>query len=462
MGYPLERWNAVVTIRPPSQKEARRVGLAVAITLLLSVYHLCVELIDQLRMLFKPFTDMPVAEWLTDGLFFWLLALLWLAYRNWRAALLKETELQRILSSISPDVLLVVTPDRTVTTCSTTVETMFGFKAEEVIGHKTDQLYQDRRVLGAREVHDRLDLLGFHMGCATGLRKNGVEFPLELVTSGLRGQPGALVLIRDVTERRRAEEELSKYQRRLEELVQERTAELCEANKQLRQELKERKRMEQEILEISHQERQRIGQDLHDTLGQHLTGLSFLGKVLERELEAKALPEAKSAAQITTLVAEAVSLARQIARGLAPVDLVEEGLSSALHRLAEDTNSMVETSCQVIADTDGVVVHDNGVATHLYRVAQEAINNALRHGEARQIRVSLTGDGTRGTLIVKDDGRGLQPNGDGRKGMGLRIMRYRADVIGGMLDIQGDPGGGTILTCSFENRPPLPAMQEKP
>ena len=216
---------------------------------------------------------------------------------------------------------------------------------------------------------------------------------------------------------------------------------------------RERKRLEREILEISDAERRAIGRDLHDGLGQLLTGVSFLAEALEKGLAAKPLPEAAEAAQISKLVREAIQQARGLARGLFPVALDDGGLPVALRELASGVGSVLDISCSFQWD-EAVVVDDGSAATQLYRIAQEAVNNAVRHSRATHITIELAATGERAALTVADDGVGLPENLGGHEGMGLRIMKYRADMIGAALDVGRNPGGGTTVACSFQQAIP--------
>jgi PAS domain S-box-containing protein len=212
----------------------------------------------------------------------------------------------------------------------------------------------------------------------------------------------------------------------------------------------ERKELEREILEISEREQRRIGQDLHDGLGQHLAGLELMSQVLEQNLAGKNKKEAMRAREIARHVRGAISQTRSLARGLSPVLLESEGLMSALADLATSTEQMFHLSCRFHCDPP-VLVHDHAVATHLYRIAQEAVSNAIKHGKATTITIGLRQFPERIELGIHDDGVGLAGEPVKGKGMGLRIMRYRADMIGGSLGVVRRPEGGTAVTCSLRN-----------
>jgi PAS domain S-box-containing protein len=214
----------------------------------------------------------------------------------------------------------------------------------------------------------------------------------------------------------------------------------------------ERKHLEKAILEISTREQRRIGQDLHDGLGQHLTGIAFMSKVQEQKLKEKGLPYAEDAAKIVKLVNEAIHKTRELARGLSPVVQESHGLMTALQQLSAEVEDVFGVSCQLQCDTP-VLIHDVSVATHLYHISQEAISNAVKHGQARKIEVGLTASDNRGILTIRDDGAGVKKIPAGSTGMGHHIMSHRAKMIGGTLDIQCCLPHGILVTCVFPLTP---------
>jgi PAS domain S-box-containing protein len=201
-----------------------------------------------------------------------------------------------------------------------------------------------------------------------------------------------------------------------------------------------------EIIEISGREQIRIGQDLHDGLSQHLTGIAFLSKVLEQKLAAQSSTEAVPAKEITQLVNQSIEMTRGLARGLSPVALGEDGLLLSLRELSDTVTSMFGIRCLFTGDA-AVVIASNTTATHLFRIAQEAVNNAVKHGHARQIVISLAANHARTVLTIEDDGVGLASPSDRGKGMGLHIMSYRARMIGASLNVESMPPAGTTVTC---------------
>ena len=210
----------------------------------------------------------------------------------------------------------------------------------------------------------------------------------------------------------------------------------------------EREQLERALLEISSREQRRIGQDLHDGLGQHLTGIAFMAKVHEAKLAEQQIEEAADAAKIVRLVNEAIHRTRELARGLLPVVSDEHGLMSALELWAAEVEDLFGISC-VFRCEAAVLIHDYARATHLYHIAQEAVNNAIKHGRARTILIHLSSGEGWGTLRITDDGCGIPENRSASRGMGLHIMSYRAGMIGGRLEVRRGPACGTSVTCIF-------------
>lgn len=232
---------------------------------------------------------------------------------------------------------------------------------------------------------------------------------------------------------------LRKSYNELEERVRHRTA-------ALHAEMDERLRLEEEILRISEREQVRIGFDLHDSLCQHLTATALAGQVLSERL-AGSPDQAEAASRIVRLIEEAIALTRNLARGLAPVELTGEGLMDALGELASVTRQRFEVDCQF--EYEGPIAELKAdEALHLYRIAQEATNNALKHSEAGEIVIRLECAGGELKLTVTDDGVGLPEGGRQGKGMGLRIMAHRASLAGATFQAKRLPSQGTRVTCT--------------
>ena len=245
----------------------------------------------------------------------------------------------------------------------------------------------------------------------TGRRKDGSNFPMDLAVSEvtLGGQTTFTGIIRDITLRRE---------------------------------------LETDILRIGDEERRRIGQDLHDELGQMLTGIGLMSQSVARRLAERDAPETSDANQITQFIREADEYARTLARGLVPVELDGNGLPAALTRLASNASTLFGIHCTFHSSPD---VERIGAqhGMHLYRIAQEALSNAARHGKAEHVRVELAVSENRIRLRVEDDGNGFESEWDKKGGSGVRIMKYRANIIGGSLDITESASGGTIVGCTI-------------
>ena len=304
-----------------------------------------------------------------------------------------------------------------VETINPAAERVFGYAAEEVIGNNVSMLmpepyrsehdgYLDhyhktgeRRIIGiGREVRGR--------------RKDGSEFPMDLAVSAANvGQRRIFTgLVRDITER---------------------------------------KRLEQEILEISDHEQRRIGADLHDDLCQRLAGIRFSCDALRNSLgKIPAAGVSDRVEKIGARVSEAIDRTRMLARGLSPVALEANGLASALQELIAGMRQLFGIDCRFKSKGD-IPVTDAMRATHLYRIAQEAINNALKHGRPTKMLVSLERRGGKGTLTIHDNGVGFVVEKERSHGMGLRTIAYRAGMIGADVTVQSKPRRGTTVTATF-------------
>jgi signal transduction histidine kinase len=220
-------------------------------------------------------------------------------------------------------------------------------------------------------------------------------------------------------------------------------------NIRARLELLERaQQLEQEIITISEREQERIGRDLHDEVCQYLAAIGFSASMLKQQLESQSHALANNAGDIASLLQDAAMRTRELARGLSPVDRDEGGLESALEELASTASRLAGISCTVICP-ETVPMTDNIQAIHLFRIAQEALSNALKHGRAKSVVIALeVSDGTC-SLRVSDDGVGFNASPGERKGMGLKIMRYRARTISGELEIQPNSPSGTVVVCTI-------------
>ncbi len=221
--------------------------------------------------------------------------------------------------------------------------------------------------------------------------------------------------------------------------------------------LSERRLLERELLSASDTEQQRIGADLHDGLGQQLTGLACMAAALRDRLKTKAPSEMAAAEMVARLANEATEQSRALARGLSPVQLEEHGLASALEDLSYQSQRLHNIECRFslrgpLPDVD----HINAI--HLYRIVQEAVHNAVRHGGAQRVRIGLVSHGGRHRLVVLDDGEGFDTESQRcSPGRGLRLMHYRANMLGGVFTLRSRPGLGARVVCAWPPPSALPA-----
>lgn len=210
----------------------------------------------------------------------------------------------------------------------------------------------------------------------------------------------------------------------------------------------DRRQLEEELLAISGREEQRIGQDLHDGVCQQLAGIEFRNSVLVQQL-AKDEEARAEAILIGELIRDANRQARFLAKGLSPVQLDANGLMSALEELTSNASKLFNISCRFECPRL-VLVGDNAVATHLYRIAQEAITNAVKHGQAKRVVVSLIDSVGLLRLRIRNDGAEFLAGASAKGGLGLRIMQCRAEMIGATLKIVSANGKGTTVGCTLK------------
>ncbi|MDZ4403981.1 PAS domain-containing protein [Prosthecobacter sp.] len=253
----------------------------------------------------------------------------------------------------------------------------------------------------------------------------------------------------DIDDLMRVQSDLTAANERLEERVARRTDQLVEANRELEHEFERRQRLENEMLEISEQERHTLGQDLHDGVCQHLSGVAMmaatLGDVCEQKYDSETATKLK---EITKLIHSASDQARNVARSLHPVDVDANGLAVALRDLAARYAAPGKTKCRFLC-SEPVPIHDNKVAMCLYRIVQDAVINATRHMAARRIIIHLGFREQCIMLSVSDDGSSIPESEDSHPVLGLKLMRHRASSIGATLTIEGRGGGGTVVKCSL-------------
>lgn len=222
------------------------------------------------------------------------------------------------------------------------------------------------------------------------------------------------------------------------------------------EDISERVQLEREIVSVSAREQQRLRQELHDGLSQQLTGLKFKASLLEYHLQSKGLPEAGEAKSISELLNQATDEASKLARRFRPVEVDARGLMMALRQLSTDAEQMSEITCTVQIRRP-VFIHDNNAATNLYRIAEEAVGNAVQR-RARRVQVTLTEDGRLVTLKVRDNGRRI--DGKNNEELGIHMMRYHARMMGGTLEWRREGAQGMAVTCCVTK--PAPAADMEP
>jgi len=323
----------------------------------------------------------------------------------------REARLRAILET-AVEGIITIDERGTIESFNPASEKIFGYHAPEVIGKNVNVLMSTPH----HEQHDGYLKNYQHSGHAKVIgigretfarKKDGTLFPMDLSVSEVQLSDRRIFtgFIRDITER---------------------------------------KRLEKEILEISEREQRRIGQDLHDGLCQHLAGIEMLSEVLAQKLMSKSKDGSARATEIAKAVRDSIGQTRLLARGLSPVTLESEGLMSALAELALNTEKMFRVRC-VFDCPDVVKFDDHAAATHLFRIAQEAVSNAIKHGKARSLSIQLREDTSHLRLRVDDDGGGFPEKFAGSTGMGLRIMQSRIGMVGGTVTIERLPAGGTCV-----------------
>ncbi|MGM0507065.1 MAG: PAS domain S-box protein [Bacteroidota bacterium] len=332
---------------------------------------------------------------------------------------LRESEGRyRSIVETTVDAIITINDQGLIRTFNRAAEELFQYRDSEVIGKNVHILMPQPY----KEEHDdyirnylstgRRKIIGIGRE-VTGRRKDGTTFPMYLAVSEvrIRNQRIFTGIIRDISEQRR---------------------------------------LELEILQTSEHERRRIGQDLHDGLGQMLTGIGLMAKNLTHALEKERSPHKESAGEITDLIREADQHARELARGLVPVDFDSEGLHAALERLAGRAEKLFRIQCRFQSNGE-IQFDDANHVTHLYRIAQEAVSNAVKHGGAEKVQVQLTGSSDRIRLRVEDNGRGFEDDWDEKGGLGVRIMQFRAGLIGATIDITDSTMGGASVICTIHH-----------
>jgi PAS domain S-box-containing protein len=366
---------------------------------------------------------------------------------------LSEERFRLLVEGAKDYAIFLIDLENVITFWSNGATRLFGWTAGEVEGQSASLIFTpEDRAKGAVATEIEIALReGRAPDRRWHLRKDGSRFWADGVmmridddTGGVRG---LAKIARDATDQRENERALREARDQLEQRVIERTGELASANAKLKAEMTERSRLEQELLMISEREKRYIGQELHDSLCQELAASAFLLKSQAERIGTKQPKIAAALLEAAQVVNANVGLARDLARGLHPIELSSSGLVSALRDLAYRVSQAGTIECRLVASRE-VRIRDDGAVLNLYRIAQEAVNNAVKHARPRQINISLRRTGSDLVLRVSDDGEGLPRKRNGN-GMGLRIMQHRANVIGGQFSIESHKDRGTTITCTL-------------
>ena len=293
------------------------------------------------------------------------------------------------------------------------------------------------------------------------VRKDGAIIWTELLRSIVRDSEGVPLYTigaeRDITQQKKAEAALQKSKDLLEQRVRERTRELHRTNKELENEIERRKGLEGEILSVSDREQQRLGQELHDGLCQHLTAVAFMARSIAMRLKNHRVVDANDIEKVAQLVNDAASGTRDLSRALHRMDVDAAGLVIALQDLVD--REIWRTPCRLQV-RPSFRIDDDTAAAHLYRIAREAVINANKHAQGREIVVKLEDSRQGMALHVIDDGIGCSNESKLKQGLGFHIMNYRAQLIGGRLEIDSPKNRGTRVSC-YLPRPVSPSRSAK-
>lgn len=341
-----------------------------------------------------------------------------------REALASSEQLSQAVMDTAVNAIITINEDRVIESVNPATERLFGYSREEMIGknvkllmpepykHRHDGYVEGYLKTGVKKI------IGIGRE-VVAQKKDGGMFPIDLSVGEAMLPNGKRVftgIIRD---------------------------------------LSDRKALEEKILQISEEEQNRIGRDIHDDLCQQLAAIGCLAKVAEKGLSKTCSPEqVEPLKEIVKLISQANARAREMSRGLVPVVLDSDGLMAALFDLAKSTERIFEVACPMRCDPP-VQVNDHQVATQLFRVAQEAVANAVKHSGAERVEMVLELDDGHYQLSIRDNGSGISEHAAGSsKGMGLLTMQHRARMIGGVLSIEHDEFGGTLVQC----RVPIPTQ----
>ena len=393
----------------------------------------------------------PITSTIRNGALLYQTAIIDLSERKRHEQQLAK---QARLLDLSTDAIIVRDVKDRVTYWNKGAARIYGYTREEALGKVTHDLLQTEHPEPLPKIYQKLLRNNRWEGEVVHTRRDGRRLTMYSRWSLDRDPQGNRAYVletnNDVTRRKEAEAALQKSKELLERRVRERTRELRAANKVLEEEIARRKGLEGEILSVSDREQQRLGQELHDGLCQHLTAVAFMARSVALRLKNHRVIDAVDIEKIADLVNEAASDTRDLSRALHRSDVDAAGLVGALQDLVDREIWKVPCRLEV---KPSFHIEDNTAATQLYRIAREGVINANKHAQAREIVVKLERS-PRGTLLrVTDDGIGFRDEPTSKHGLGTHIMKYRAQLIGGRLGIESPKGGGTCISCFLPAEP---------
>ncbi|MEY2547750.1 MAG: two-component system, chemotaxis family, CheB/CheR fusion protein [Verrucomicrobiota bacterium] len=373
------------------------------------------------------------------------------------AALRESEERFRLLVEGAKDyAMFLLDVENQITFWSEGAERVLGWTEEEAIGQSGAIIFtEEDKAKGAVE-HELATALsdGSALDRRWHLRKDRSRLWTDGIMMRLDDESGQLrgfaKIARDATEQQRADAALRHARDEMEQRVLERTRDLVTMNTELEQTMAQRQQLERELLEISEREKRRIGEDLHDLVCQELSATALYLKSNAKKLAKENSTASAALDEAAQTVNRNVGVARDLARGLQAVELNAAGLKNALRDLAAQACEATAIKCHFKC-ARGVRVPDDTAALHLYRVAQEAVTNAVKHSGAKNVLISLDRDSDHICVSVQDDGKGFVPR-KRAKGLGLHMMRYRANALGGELKIERRRTGGMDITCVIPTR----------
>jgi PAS domain S-box-containing protein len=355
---------------------------------------------------------------------------------------------QARLLDLTNDAILVRDPRDRITYWNDGARELYGYSSEEALGKVSHKLLRTAHPESLSAIRRKLEHDTRWSGELVHTRKDGSKVVVMSRWSLDRDERGKPVSIletnTDITARKSAELALHKSKEALELIVEQRTKELRVANAELKSEMERRQGLEGEILSVSDREQQRLGQELHDGLCQHLTAVAFMARSMALRLRTHRVIDAADIEKIAQLVNDAAVDTRNLSRALHRVDVDAAGLINALEDLVDREIWRIPCRLEVKA---AFRIGDDAAAANLYRIAREGVINANKHAQAREIVVRLERVRKEMVLRVIDDGIGFQKELNPKQGLGFHIMNYRAQLMGGRLEIDSPQTGGTRVSC---------------